>query len=75
MNFTKFFQNISDDVNADVKVLLEIKNDCSTGHDGIPIQYLTMQCNTKPVTKDVTSPLVHIINTCIDNEVSHQPGK
>ena len=32
------------------------KNDYSTGHD-------------KPVVDDVTSPLVHIINTRIDNRV------
>ena len=74
-NFTEFFQNISDDVNPDIfkikhtnydkirKILLGIKSDCSTGHDGIPVRYL------KPVVDDVTSSLVHIINTCIDNRV------
>ena len=48
-NFTEFFQNISDDVNPDIfkikhtnydeirKILLGIKNDCATGHDGIPV--------------------------------------
>ena len=48
-DFTEFFQNISDDVNADAskikhanydevrKILLGIKNDCSTGPDDIPI--------------------------------------
>ena len=66
---------MSDDVNADTfktkhtnyvevrKILLGIKNNCSTGHDDIPIRYL------KPVLDDVTSPLVHIMNTCIDNRV------
>ena len=74
-NFTELFQNISDDLNADTfkikhtnydeirKILLGIKNNCSTGHDEIPIRYL------KPVVDDVTLPLVHIINTCIDNRV------
>ena len=74
-DFTEFFQNISDDVNADTfkikhtnydevrKILLGIKYHCSTGHDGIPVRYL------KPVVDDVTSPFVHIINTCIDNRV------
>ena len=74
-NFTEFFQNISDDVNPDIfkikhtnydeirKILLGIKNDCATGHDGIPVRYL------KPVVDDVTSSLVHIINTCINNRV------
>ena len=44
-DFTEFFQSISDDVNVDTfkikyinydevrKILLGIKNDCSTGHD------------------------------------------
>ena len=52
-DFTEFFQNISDDVNADTfkikhfnydkvrKILLGIKNDCSMDHDGIPIRYLS----------------------------------
>ena len=74
-DFTEFFQNISGDINADTfkikhtsynevrKILLAIKNGSSTGHDGIPVRYL------KPVVDDVTSPLAHIINTCIDNIV------
>ena len=49
-DFTRFFQNISDDVNSDTlkikhtnyhevqKILLGIKDDCSTGHDSIPIR-------------------------------------
>ena len=69
------FKISQDDVNVDTfkikhtnydevrKILLEIKNDCSTGQDGIPIQYL------KPVVDDVTLPLVYIINTCIDIRV------
>ena len=48
-DFPEFFQNISDDVIADTfkikhtnydevrKIPLGIKNDCFTGHDGIPI--------------------------------------
>ena len=40
-----------------------MKSDCSADHDGIPIRSL------KPVVDDVTSPLVHIIDTCIDNGV------
>ena len=59
-DFTKFFQNISDDVNADtfkIKhtnydevriILLGIRNNFSMGHDGIPIRYL------KPALDDVT---------------------
>ena len=48
-DFNEFFQKISDDANADTfkithtnydeagKILFRIKNDCSTGHDDIPI--------------------------------------
>ena len=80
-DFTEFFQNISGDANPDTfkinqtnydevrKILLGTKRDCSTGHDGIPIRYL------KPVVDDVTSPLVHIINTCINNSVFPQTWK
>ena len=45
------------------KILLGIKNNCFTGHDDIPIRQL------KPVVDDVTSPMVCISNTCIDNRV------
>ena len=80
-DFTEFFQNISDDANPDTfkinhanynevrKILLGIKKDCSTGYDGIPMRYL------KPVVDDVNSPLVNIINTCIDNSVFPQTWK
>ena len=49
-DFTGFFQSISDDVNSDTfkikhtnyhevqKILLGIKDDCSTSHDSIPIR-------------------------------------
>ena len=74
-DFTEFFKNISNDVNADtfkikhssyndiLKILLGIKSDCSMVHDGILIWYL------KPVVDDVISPFVYIINTCINNRV------
>ena len=42
------------------KIILGIKNDCSTGDDGIPIRYI------KPVVDDITSPVVNIIINCID---------
>ena len=70
-DFTEFLLNISDDVKADTfkmkrtnydevrKILLGIKSDCSTGHDGIPLPYL------KSVVHDVTSLLVQITHTCI----------
>ena len=45
------------------KIILGIKNDCSTGDDGIPIRYI------KPVVDDITAPMVNIINNCIDKNV------
>ena len=36
-----------------------------TGHDGNPIRFQYL----KPVVGNVTSPLVHVINTCIDNKI------
>ena len=45
------------------KIILGIKNDCSTDDGGIPIRYM------KPVVDDITSPLVNIINNCIDKNV------
>ena len=45
------------------KIIMSLKNDCSTGFDGIPVKYL------KPVVDHLTSPLVHIINTSINQNV------
>ena len=45
------------------KIILGIKNDCSTGDDGIPVRYI------KPVVDNITSPMVNIINDCIDKNV------
>ena len=42
------------------KILNSLKNDCSSGADNIPVRYV------KPVADYITFPLVHIINTCID---------
>ena len=44
------------------KIILGIKN-CSTGDDSISIRYI------KPVVDDITSPMVNIINNCIDKNV------
>ena len=41
------------------KIVRSLRNDCSSGHDNIPVKFL------KPVHDYITSPLVHIINTCI----------
>ena len=42
------------------KTLLNLKNDCSSGFDGIPVRYI------KPLADYIASPLVHIINNSID---------
>ena len=39
------------------KIITNIKNDCSSGHSNIPVQYL------KPVAEYITSLMVHIINS------------
>ena len=46
----------SDKVN---KIILNLRNDCSSGYDSLPVKFL------KPVYEYITSPLVHIINNCI----------
>ena len=73
--FTEFFNTISEETELETfkikhtnynevrKIILGIKNDCSTDDDGIPIRYM------KPVVDDITSPLVNIINNCIDKNV------
>ena len=47
----------------EVRIILAIKNDCSTDDDDIPIRYI------KPVVDDITSSMVDIINNCIDKNV------
>ena len=42
------------------KIIQNLKNDCSTGQDNIPVRFI------KPVSDFITSPLAHIINNCID---------
>ena len=38
-------------------VISELKNDCFSGFDNIPVKFL------KPVAEELTSPIVHIINS------------
>ena len=45
------------------KIILELRNDCSSGYDQIPIKFL------KPVVDNITSPIVFIINSSIDKEI------
>ena len=74
-DFTDFFNTISEKTEQEAfkikhtnynevrKIILGIKNDCSTGDDGIPICYI------KPVVDDITSPMVNIVDNCIDKNV------
>ena len=45
------------------KIITNLKNDCSSGHDNILVRYL------KPVAEYIISPMVHIINTSVDKEI------
>ena len=45
------------------KILSNLKNDSATGFDNIPVKYI------KPVANHLISPLVHIINNCINQQV------
>ena len=68
---TDFFNTISEETELETfkikhinynevrKIILGIKNDCSTGDDGIRIRYI------KPVVHDITSPMVNEFNNCI----------
>ena len=51
------------------QILKNIKNDCSCGSDNISIRFV------KPISEFVTSPLVHIINNCIDKKSFLVNGK
>ena len=74
-NFTDFFKTISEETelesfkikhinyNGVRKIILKIKNDCSMHDDSIPIHYI------KPVVNGITSPMVNMINNCIDKNV------
>ena len=44
-------------------IMSELKNDCSRGVDNVPVKFL------KPVAEEITSPVVHIINSSIDKEI------
>ena len=44
-------------------IISELKNDCSCGVDNVPVKFL------KPVAEEITSPVVHIINSSIDKEI------
>ena len=62
-NYDQSFHLNHTNYNEVYKIITNLKNDCSSGHDNIPVRYL------KPVAEYITSPLVHIINTSIDQEI------
>ena len=51
------------------KIILNLRNDCSSGHDNIPVKFLT------PVVDQITPPIVHIINTSVDKETFRESWK
>ena len=62
-NYDQSFHLNHTNYNEVYKIITNLKNDCSSGHDNIPVRYL------KPVAEYITSPMVHIINTSIDQEI------
>ncbi|CAB3992277.1 Hypothetical predicted protein, partial [Paramuricea clavata] len=55
---------------SEVKMeLLRIRKDCSSGYDNIPMRLI------QPVIEDTVSPLTHIINSCIKNNIFPQTWK
>ena len=57
------FQFTPTTINDIEKAIKELRDDCSTGFDQIPVKYI------KPVSEFLSSPLTHIINNCISNNV------
>ncbi len=49
--------------------ILRIRTDCSSGYDNIPMRLI------QPVIEYIVSPLTHIINSCIKNNVFPQTWK
>ena len=49
--------------NETQKIILNLTNDCSSGHDNIHVKFL------KPVVDQIPSPVVHIVNTSTDMEI------
>ena len=62
-NYDQSFHLNHTNYNEVYKIITNLKNDCSSGHDNIPVRYL------KSVAENITSPMVHIINTSIDQEI------
>ena len=45
------------------KIILGLKNDCSSGYDNIPVRFI------KPVSDQLISSLIHIINNSVDKKI------
>ena len=55
--------------NQVIKEIKELRSDCSTGADQVPVKFI------KLVTTDLVSPLTHVINTCIETLTFPSPWK
>ena len=62
-NYNQSFHLNHTNYNEVYKIITNLKNDCSSGRDNITVRYL------KPVAEYITSPIVHIINTSINQEI------
>ena len=62
-NYDQSFHLNHTNYNEVYKFITKLKNHCSSGHDNIPVRYL------KPAAEYITSPMMHIINTSIDQEI------
>ena len=49
------------------KFISEVRNDCSSGFDNIPVKFI------KLVAENITSPIVNIINSSIDKKIFPDP--
>ena len=62
-NYNQSFHLNKTNNNEVYKIITNLRNDCSSGHDNIPVRYLRF------AAEYITSPMVHIINTSIDQEI------
>ena len=68
-NYDQSFHLNHTDYNEVYKIITNLNNDCSSGHDNILVRYL------KPVAEYIISPMVHIINTSVDKEIFRKQWK
>jgi len=46
-----------------VKLIRELKNDCSSGYDKFPVKFI------QPVVEEIASPICYIINSSIEQAI------